>query len=121
MIYRRKTYHIDPIIKEEFNEHFNKTLLPTQLKYGARLVGRWMTKANNVTIEIFAMWEYQSYEEYEKIESKIRADKGRVNRVEGWFEKMGGREKLKAVFFKIDQDFLESTVPRDKTIMAKKP
>ncbi len=36
MIYRRKRYKVNPQIVEEFNRHFNQTLLPTQLKYGAR-------------------------------------------------------------------------------------
>ncbi len=45
MIYRRKMYRVSPRIIDDFNLHFNKTLLPTQLKYGSKLVGRWMTQA----------------------------------------------------------------------------
>ncbi|WP_163538053.1 NIPSNAP family protein [Gracilibacillus sp. YIM 98692] len=120
MIYRRKMYNVAPSILDDFNEHFNKTLLPTQLKYGARLVGRWMTKENNGVIEIFAIWEYDSFEDYEIIENKVKSDEEHVKRVQNWYKKMGGREKLKEVFFKIEQDFLETTVPFDKTILSKK-
>jgi NIPSNAP len=111
MIYRRKKYLLDPSIVVQFNEHFNNTLLPTQLEYGARVVGRWMTtnQNNNVT-EIFAIWEYDSKEDYEEIENKVKADIEYVNRVQSWYKQMGGRENLKQVFFNIEQDFLESTV-----------
>ncbi|MCJ7840716.1 NIPSNAP family protein [Lederbergia sp. NSJ-179] len=110
MIYRRKRYKVKPKIVTEFNQHFNHTLLPTQLKYGARLVGRWMSQEKENEVEIMAIWEYDSMEEYEKIEQKVRSDQAHVARVQGWYEKMGGRENLKDVFLKIEQDFLESTV-----------
>lgn len=42
MIYRRKTYIIESSFIEEFNALFNDILLPSQHKYGARLIGRWM-------------------------------------------------------------------------------
>ncbi|WP_421383414.1 NIPSNAP family protein [Bacillus salacetis] len=120
MIFRRKMYKVAPSILNDFNEHFNQTLLPTQLKYGARLVGRWMTKDTEGVIEIFAIWEYDSHEEYEIIENKVKSDEEHVKRVQKWFQQMGGREKLKEVFFSIDQDFIETTVPLDKTIMSHK-
>ncbi|MFS1513724.1 NIPSNAP family protein [Chengkuizengella sp. SCS-71B] len=112
MIYRRKTYKIEASLRSEFNLHFNKTLLPTQLKYGARLVGRWMTKGKNKDeIEIFAIWEYDSYEDYINIENKVRSDKEHVNRIQDWFEKIGGREKLKKYLKdEIKEDFLETTL-----------
>jgi hypothetical protein len=110
MIYRRKMYKVAPSIIDEFNQHFNQTLLPTQLKYGARLVGRWMTTPDGKAAEIFAIWEYNNHEDYERIEEKVRRDEPHMKRVQDWYEKMGGREKLKEKFFKIDQDFLESTV-----------
>jgi hypothetical protein len=116
MIYRRKMYEVCPSILKEFNEHFNKTLLPTQLHYGARLVGRWMSKENNGSIEIFAIWEYNSYEDYEEIENKVRSDEEHVKRVQNWYKKMGGKENLKKEFFKVDQDFLESTVTSNQTV-----
>jgi hypothetical protein len=118
MIYRRKKYYVDASIVDEFNTHFNNTLLPTQLKYGARLVGRWMTQNNDGTVEIFAIWQYDSNEDYEKIENNVRSDNEHVQRVQNWFEKMGGRENLKKVFHKIGEDFIESTVPYENTILS---
>ncbi|MDL4842406.1 NIPSNAP family protein [Aquibacillus rhizosphaerae] len=120
MIYRRKMYKVAPNILDEFNKHFNETLLPSQLKYGARLVGRWMTKENEGAIDIFAIWEYDSYDDYEIIENKVKSDEEHVKRVQKRFQKIGGREKLNEVFFNIDQDFIETTVPIDKTILSQK-
>lgn len=120
MIYRRKLYNVAPSILDSFNEHFNKTLLPTQLKYGSRLVGRWMSEENNGIVEIFAIWEYDSYDDYEKIENKVKSDDEHIERVQAWFAKMGGRDQLKEVFFKIDEDFLKPTVPIEKTILSTK-
>ncbi|WP_237049401.1 hypothetical protein [Lentibacillus amyloliquefaciens] len=56
MFYRRKFYIVKSEFVETFNTHFNKTNLPTQLKYGSRLVGRWMKANNDDTVEIFAIW-----------------------------------------------------------------
>ncbi|TGB03527.1 NIPSNAP family protein [Halobacillus salinus] len=117
MIFRRKMYKVAPSILEDFNKHFNETLLPTQLKYGARLVGRWMTEEKDGVIEILAIWQYESQEDYQVIEGKVRGDDAHIERVEKWFQKLGGRDKLKEVFLHIDQDFMKTTVPLDKTII----
>ncbi|WP_375103245.1 NIPSNAP family protein [Paenibacillus sp. RS8] len=118
VIYRRKTYKIDPQILLDFNEHFNQTLLPAQLKYGSRLVGRWSTEEIDGVLEVFAIWEYDSYEDYEKIESQVKSDEEHVKRVQAWFDKIG-REKIK-IFMKdnIKEEFIETTVPREKTILT---
>jgi hypothetical protein len=113
-------YNVDASIVNDFNNHFNNTLLPTQLKYGARLVGRWMTKENDGDIEIFAIWQYDSLEDYERIEHNVKSDREHVQRVQNWFEKMGGRDNLKKVFYRIDEDFIETTVPYEKTILSTK-
>jgi NIPSNAP len=110
MIYRRKMYRVSPRIIDDFNLHFNRTLLPTQLKYGSRLVGRWMKEEADGTVEVFAIWEYDSFEEYERIEAKVRGDAAHVKRVQDWYGKWGGRENLKEHFYRIDQDFIDSTV-----------
>ena len=109
MIYRRKMYRVSPRIIDDFNLHFNKTLLPTQLKYGSKLVGRWMTQHAD-EVEVFAIWEYDSYEDYERIEANVRGDEAHVKRVQDWFGKWGGRDNLKDDFYRIDQDFIDSTV-----------
>ncbi|SFS76751.1 NIPSNAP family protein [Paenibacillus sp. BC26] len=117
MIYRRKTYLIDPQLLSDFNDHFNETLLPTQLKYGSRLVGRWVTKDINGVLEVFAIWEYDSFDNYEHIESQVKSDEEHVKRVQAWFDKIG-REKLKSLIKgSIKDEFIEMTTPREKTIL----
>ncbi len=49
MFYRRKYYIVKNEFIEIFNEHFNKTNLPNQLKHGSRLIGRWMKDNKNGT------------------------------------------------------------------------
>jgi hypothetical protein len=79
-----------------------------------------MSEEKNGIVEIFALWEYDSYEDYEKIENKVKSDEEHVNRVQTWFKKMGGRDQLKEVFFKMEEDFLKTNVPLDKTILSTK-
>ncbi len=62
MFYRRKYYVVKNEFIEVFNDHFNNTNLPNQLKHGSRLIGRWMKDNKNGTSEVFAKWEYDSYE-----------------------------------------------------------
>ncbi|WP_369903325.1 NIPSNAP family protein [Bacillus manliponensis] len=112
MIYRRKTYKVDHSIVNEFNRHFNENLLPTQVKYGARLVGRWMRKESDEVTEIFAMWEYDSHEQCEEIEAKVRSDEAHMKCVQAWYEKIG-RENIKYLFKEIKkEEFFENTVIR---------
>jgi len=92
MFYRRKYYVVKNEFIEIFNDHFNDTNLPNQIKYGSRLIGRWMKDNNDGTTEVFAIWEYNSYEDYEAIEKKIRSDKMHVRRINDWYEKHGGKE-----------------------------
>lgn len=72
MFYRRKFYIVKNEFVEILNAHFIENNLPTQLKYGARLVGRWMTPYDESSTEIFAIWEYDSYEKYIQIETNVR-------------------------------------------------
>ncbi|WP_237087922.1 NIPSNAP family protein [Paenibacillus crassostreae] len=92
-------------------------LLPSQLKYGARLIGRWLIDKDEKNTEVFAMWEYDSYEDYERIESQIKSDKEHVMKVQKRFDQIG-RERLKQVLKEdIKQEFVKSTVTREKTIL----
>ncbi|UAL53574.1 NUDIX hydrolase [Bacillus sp. CMF21] len=96
MIYRRKTYKILPEKAKLFNQFFHDFLLPNQLKNGARLTGRWINETKD---EIVAIWEYDSYEEYIKIEERVKKDK---------MHKLAA-EKLKTfgtLFTSSEQDFL---------------
>lgn len=117
MIHRRKTYIVEPSFIEEFNQLFNEILLPSQLKYGARLIGRWMFDRDENNTEVFAIWEYDSYEDYERIESQIKLDQEHVMKVQHRFDQIG-RDRLKQVLKEdIRQEFVKSTVPREKTIL----
>ncbi|MBU9722735.1 MULTISPECIES: NIPSNAP family protein [Bacillaceae] len=111
MFYRRKYYIVKSDFVGEFNRHFNQTNLPNQLKHGARLVGRWMKDNGDNTHEIFAIWEYDSYEDYVEIESKVRGDMPHVQRVKDWYEKNGGKDYiLKNHILEVRNEALESTV-----------
>lgn len=116
MIYRRKTYIVANSIVDEFNSLFNDVLLPSQLKYGARLIGRWQTTLNEDTSEIFAMWEYDSLEQYDEIENKIKSDEEHISTVQKRFDSIG-RNRLKEALQDIKQEFFTTTVDRGKTIL----
>ncbi|MNI96478.1 hypothetical protein D3C73_1549340 [compost metagenome] len=69
-------------------------------------------------VELFAIWEYDSYEDYENIESQVKSDEEHVNRAQAWFDIIG-REKIKTfIKDKIREEFIEATVPREKTILT---
>lgn len=88
--------------------------MPNQLKYESKLVGRWMRDCKDGTFEIFAIWEYESFEKYEAIESKIRSDQEHVNRVKRWYDKHGGREYVYSNYIlDVKNEAIESTVRVD--------
>lgn len=111
MFYRRKSYIAKNDFVENFNAHFNNSNLPNQLKYGSRLIGRWKKDNGDGTSEIFAIWEYDSYDDYVEIESKIRNDKAQVERVKDWYENNGGREHVFTMnILEVKNEAIESTV-----------
>jgi ADP-ribose pyrophosphatase YjhB (NUDIX family) len=71
VIYRRKVYKIDPENAEAFHRYFHDCLLPGHLKHGARLAGRWTTEGED---EVIAIWEYDSEEDYRRIDRAVRSD-----------------------------------------------
>lgn len=99
MFYRRKSYIVKKEFVSTFNELFNEINLPNQLKNGSRLVGRWMLDADDNEVEIFAIWEYDSYEDYMRIESSIRNDHEHGNRISSWYNHHGGKEFVQNTFF----------------------
>ena len=66
MLYRRKTYKIEPPMYETFTQLFHTYLLPNQLTHGAQLVGRWV---NEELTEIMALWLYDSRAHYETVDA----------------------------------------------------
>ncbi|WP_233530926.1 hypothetical protein [Paenibacillus alkalitolerans] len=79
-----------------------------------------MTEEREGVIEVFAIWEYNSHEEYQNIEKQVKSDKVHVKRVRNQHEKLRKRGEglLKEV---PKEDFLLSTVPRNKTILGDFP
>ncbi|MFF2755223.1 NIPSNAP family protein [Psychrobacillus sp. NPDC058041] len=114
MFYRRKFYTVKSNFVEKLNEHFNQTNLPNQLRYGARLVGRWMKDNKDNTVEIFAIWEYDSYEDYIEIENNVKGDSAHVKRVNDWYEKNGGKEHVHNKYIlEVRNEALVSTLNKD--------
>ncbi|MGP4081521.1 NIPSNAP family protein [Pseudalkalibacillus sp. R45] len=111
MFYRRKFYIVKNEFVEVFNEHFNNTNLHNQQKHGARLIGRWMKENDDHTTEIFAIWEYDSYEDFKEIESNVRNDKAHVKRVQDWYQRHGGKETVfKEYILEVRNEEIKSTV-----------
>jgi 8-oxo-dGTP diphosphatase len=99
MIYRRRTYRVLPEQVDVFTEFFHECLLPNQMKHGARLVGRWVSEARD---EVVAIWEYESREEFEQIQERVRADE--LHR-----QAQERRRELGELFVEVKEDWLEAT------------
>src|ERR1700760_2809718 len=70
MLYRMRIYHAVPASLPAFRQFFQERLLPVQLRYGARLIGRWETEDSRVV----AIWEYDDRSSYERIQADVRHD-----------------------------------------------
>ena len=99
MLYRRKTYKINPEMYKTFTHFFHAYLLPNQLTHGAQLVGRWV---NEEQTEIMAMWAYDNRAQYETVEASIRASDLHV-------EAQTYRKTLPSLFISSTEDFFTST------------
>lgn len=115
MFYRRKFYIVKNEFVDIFNVHFNETNLPNQIKHVARLVGRWMVPSNESTTEIFAIWEYDSYEVYKEIETIVRGDSEYKNRINKWYKENGGREYVyKQYILEVKNEQIFSTLIKNE-------
>jgi hypothetical protein len=115
LFYRRKFYVVKNEFIDIFNAHFIETNLPNQINHGARLVGRWMVPRNESTTEIFAIWEYDSYEKYKEIESLVRGDNEHRNRINKWYEQHGGREYVyKEYILEVKNEQIFSTLIKNE-------
>lgn len=113
MFYRRKYYRVKNELVKSFNDLFNNINLPNQLAHGSRLIGRWMCEAREETVEIFAIWEYDSYKEYVSIESNVRNDKQHVAKVNAWYEQHGGKDFVrKKYFLEVRNEEIISTIKK---------
>ena len=97
---------------EDFNKLFNEINLPNQLKHGTRFVGRWMMPLEQGRVEVFAIWEYNSKNDYELIEAQIRSDEEHVAKSREWYESHGGRESVfQNYILEMRNEEIFSTVP----------
>ena len=116
MFYRRKFYIVKNVFVESFNKLFTEINMPNQLKHGARLTGRWMLPHDETTTEIFAIWEYDSYEDYIEIENHVRSDQEHLHRIKNWYEENGGKEYVqKEYFVEVRNEKLYSTIDNSKS------
>ncbi|WP_176545228.1 NUDIX domain-containing protein [Bacillus sp. AFS041924] len=99
MIYRKKSYKINPNNLEKFNDFFHKYLFPNQIMSGAKLIGRWVNESND---KIEAIWQYESLEQYEHIEKMIRSSELHQKAKEK-------RAQIGELFIESHQEFLHST------------
>jgi hypothetical protein len=70
MLYRMRVYRAVPASLPAFRQFFQERLLPVQLRYGARLIGRWETDDDRVV----AIWEYDDRGSYEQIQAAVSRD-----------------------------------------------
>lgn len=99
MYFRRKRYQVLPGRAADFTAFFEEQLLPLQRRHGARLVGRWATVDGS---EIMALWAYADRDEYERVESAVRADPAHA-------AAMAAREDLGRMYEGSAEDFLLPT------------
>lgn len=103
MLYRRKTYKIQPEKLETFNKFFHTYLYPNQMRHGSKLVGRWVNEDHT---EITAIWEYENMAHYEAIEEKIKQSDLHQKAKEK-------RQELGNLYLSSSQDFMTSTAAPD--------
>lgn len=99
MIYRMRTYAIVRENLGRFNEFFEEHLLPTQVRHGARLVGRWSTDDDRVV----AIWEYDSRDEYDRIQRAVTLDPATASA-------QSVRASLPQLFTSMTETFMVSTL-----------
>jgi 8-oxo-dGTP diphosphatase len=99
MLFRRKSYTINPDMFDTFNHFFHTYLLPNQLTHGASLVGRWVNESKT---EIMAMWAYRDRTDFERVDAAIRESELHQTA-------QNYRQTLPSLFETSSEDFMEST------------
>ena len=98
VLYRMRVYRAVPASLPAFHQFFRECLLPVQVRYGARLVGRWETEDSRV----IAVWEYDDRESYERIEAAVRTDP------DSWRAQEHRRTGLPELFTSMEETFMTS-------------
>jgi hypothetical protein len=109
MIFRLRQYQVSPGKTEVFNNFFQERLFPVQKRYGACLIGRWQTEDGN---HIAALWVYDSMDQYQAIQAKVRVDQDLIAALE--FR----RANLDPLVTETEEVFMKSTVPLDLTELS---
>ncbi|ARI78273.1 NUDIX hydrolase [Halobacillus mangrovi] len=99
MIYLRQTFRLHPNQYERCTQFFNDYTLPLHRENGARLTGRYVTKARD---EITTLWEYNSYEHYKTVNEKIKQS-------ELFKESEKRRKEVKPLYLDEQEEFMEAT------------
>lgn len=94
---------------EDFRDFFLQHLLPVQQRYGARLVGRWVTEQRD---RVVAIWEYDSLDAYNEIADAVRSDP----------DSLAARDilisKMPPLYQEREEVLMTSTVPTELTILT---
>ena len=96
MIFKRNTYRIKPERLTDMNKFFHTQVYPIHIKYGAKLIGRWV---NDRKDEILVIWEYSSMDHYEKIDGLLKSSEPYNMAI----------KDLNGFYIEEDKDFLSST------------
>lgn len=109
MIFRLRQYKVAPGKIDVFNSFFRERLLSVQKRYGACLIGRWQTDNSN---RVAALWVYDSIEQYESIQAKVRIDPDSIE------AQKYRRAKLKSMIIETEEEFMVSTIPINLTELS---
>lgn len=109
MIFRLRQYEVASGKIDIFNDFFRKRLFPIQQRYGASLIGRWQTEDGK---RIAALWIYDSVEQYESIQAKVRVDPDSIA------AQKYRRANMKSMIIETEEDFMISTIPLDWTELS---
>ena len=104
-----RIYHVVEENLDVFRDFFLERLLPVQQRYGARLVGRWVTEQRD---RVVAIWEYDSLETYQEISEAIRSDPDSLVTREDLLS------KLPPLYQEREDVLMSSTVPIELTLLT---
>jgi NIPSNAP len=108
VLFRLRTYSVEPGRLAAFNQFFLERLLPIQVRHGARLVGRFESADQH---RIFALWAYDDQAAYERIDRRVLNDPDSA-------AARRERESLEPLVSDVTEDFVTSTVPLALTELA---
>jgi NIPSNAP len=108
VLFRLRTYTVEPGKLAVFNEFFLEHLLPIQLRHGAKLVARLGSADES---RIYALWAYDDEAAFDEIDRRVRDDPDSAAALKA-------RRRLDPLFIDATDEFLTSTVPIDATELA---